>query len=439
MLDSPQDFGDISTNETSVSSTKSDVDADFESDIKILMDYSLIATGEDAMVFTMHRLVQQIVRTWLEGRGEQEKWKECFISNLNQEFPSGEYETWETCRPLFPHVKSAMSHRPKSQHSLKDWADLLFKGAWYARACGHISESKHMASMSREGRTSSGNVEAEDLSYIHGTWGLGVVHLEAGEWAEAEQLFLLALEYLRTTLGGVDHPETLIVMDYLAITYTFQGRWDEAVQLVVKVVTTRKTVLGAEHRDTLSSTSSLAVLYMFQGRYDEAERLHLQAMEAYKTKLGMDHPRTMLSMNNLAATLSEQGRLDEAEQLQLQVTETRKTKLGMEHPDTLSSMGVLASILWRQSRWHEAEQLEVHVMEARKTKLGVDHPYTLLSMAILARAWDSMGRKAEAIDLLTACVIREQRVLGPSHPDTLHDSETLLEWKTEFADSNVRS
>lgn len=47
--------------------SEDDADGDFEKkNITIHCDFSLIAVGEDSMTFTMHRLVQQTVRTWLK-------------------------------------------------------------------------------------------------------------------------------------------------------------------------------------------------------------------------------------------------------------------------------------------------------------------------------------------------------------------------------------
>ena len=76
-----------------------------------------------------------------------------FISNLNDKFPTGEYENWERCRSLFPHVRSALLHRPKSHDSLRNWAALLYRGAWYAQECGNPLDLREMASMSRKERT----------------------------------------------------------------------------------------------------------------------------------------------------------------------------------------------------------------------------------------------------------------------------------------------
>src|SRR4051812_789534 len=97
-FDFPQDVGNRSSDEDTDCSSEPDVDDGFESDIAILRDYSFISSGEDSMVFTMHRLVQLTVRAWLKTYGQEEEWKERFIKNLYGEFPTGQYENWERCR-----------------------------------------------------------------------------------------------------------------------------------------------------------------------------------------------------------------------------------------------------------------------------------------------------------------------------------------------------
>jgi hypothetical protein len=101
----------------SVSDYDSGADQRFEDDVTTLCDYSLISIGENNAIFTMHRLVQLTVRTWLKIHGKQLQWNERFINNLWREFPTGEYENWERCRSLFPHVKLAVLQRPESHGS----------------------------------------------------------------------------------------------------------------------------------------------------------------------------------------------------------------------------------------------------------------------------------------------------------------------------------
>ena len=98
------------------------------------------------------------------------------------------------------------------------------------------------------------------------------VDLNQGRNAEAEQLYLAALETLKRVLGD-DHPSTLSCMNNLALLYRNQGRYAEAEPLYLATLETRKRVLGDEHPDTLTSMSNLAILYAVQGRYAEAEPL----------------------------------------------------------------------------------------------------------------------------------------------------------------------
>ncbi|CAI7635713.1 unnamed protein product [Penicillium palitans] len=304
--------------ENTDSPSESEPDDDFEEDVTTLRDYSLISFQEDKRLFTMHRLVQITARAWLKTQGKTEQWKQQFIHNLWQGFPTGEYENWQICQSLLPHVKSAISQLPKSDNSRRKWATLLHRGAWYASEVGNILDMKEMASRSRNQRL---------------------------------KLF-----------GGEDD-ESLESTAMLATVYWLEGQWEEAENLHMQVVKTRKKKLGEDHPSTLTSMANLAATYRDQGRWEKAENLEVQVMEARKKKLGEDHPDTLRSMGNLASTFSNQGRWEEAENLEVQVMEVRKKKLGEDHPDTMRSIANLASTFWNQGRWEEAENLEVQVIE----------------------------------------------------------------------------
>jgi hypothetical protein len=58
---------------------------------------------------------------------------------------------------------------------------------------------------------------------------------------------------MRKKLLGAEHPDTLLSMGNLAVTYSNQGKWNEAEQLEVQVLDMRKKLLGAEHPDTLQA------------------------------------------------------------------------------------------------------------------------------------------------------------------------------------------
>ena len=52
---------------------------------------------------------------------------------------------------------------------------------------------------------------------------------------------------------------------------------------------------------TLASMAKLTLTYSNQGRLEEAEKLEVQVLETFKTKVGADHPDTLTSMSNLAS------------------------------------------------------------------------------------------------------------------------------------------
>ena len=100
-------------------------------------------------------------------------------------------------------------------------------------------------------------------------------HAKLGEFMEAQ---LLQEEVLK----NVEDTHSRVVESFkhnLAVTYWGQGRWEEAEELEVQGMETRKRVLGLEHPDTLTSMANLASTYWNQGRWKEAEKLEVQVME----------------------------------------------------------------------------------------------------------------------------------------------------------------
>ncbi|KAF2022483.1 hypothetical protein EK21DRAFT_83286 [Setomelanomma holmii] len=100
-----------------------------------------------------------------------------------------------------------------------------------------------------------------------------------------------------------------------------------------------------EGDDRLTLVCRCAMTLYSDGRYNEAEELFVQVMETRKRVLGKEHPFTLTSMANLASMYRNQGRWKGAEELEVQVMETSSRVLGKEHPSTLTSMAHLAFTL----------------------------------------------------------------------------------------------
>lgn len=131
---------DAKEDDASQSRTSAESEEDtFEYDVVALRNFCFVSDETGGTSFEMHALVQLATRTWLAANGKLEQWKQRFISNLSAAFPTGVYENWSVCRPLFPHAKAAAAQRPKDKQVLVEWASLLYRAAWYAEQSGNAS------------------------------------------------------------------------------------------------------------------------------------------------------------------------------------------------------------------------------------------------------------------------------------------------------------
>ncbi|PLB49195.1 TPR-like protein [Aspergillus steynii IBT 23096] len=408
--------GDVASDS---SDSGTDTDDTFEQDVATLNHYSLVSFGDNTttLTLTMHRLVQLSVRTWLKAQGQLERWNTRFIVHLRKEFPENpEYENWEKCRLLFPHVKSAMSQRPQPRDmnsdlwdtqyppSILSWADLMHQGALYALGSGNIADRRKMASRSREARMEGLGFRCQDGYYesvIANSGRLAMTFRLDEHWKEAEIIEEQVMKMSKDILGE-SHHLTLQSSNRLVTFYMNQGYWDKAEQLVRPLIEAKRKKYGEDDPVTMISTNHLATIFLNQKMWQEAEKLQLIVMKNYKT-LSPNNPRTLMIMANLAATLWHLGKVKKAEKLELEVLERRKKVLGKNHPDTLMTMHNLAATFGSQNQWDKAEQLEREALERRKSVLGENHHDTLKSTVHLAGFCFFQGRHAEAGELLSAC------------------------------------
>ncbi|CAI9636435.1 unnamed protein product [Alternaria burnsii] len=389
-------------------------DEGFEDDVLALRDYSFVAVTRDASTFEMHSLVQLATRTWLESEGQLDRWREQFISNLCAELPTGEHEDWEKCQTLFPHAWAALAQRPKNRESLKEWALLLYKAAWYAWQQGRAGEAEEMATMSMEVRR---EVLGEDNAETLDSMGMvGLAKELGGKYKEAETIHRQTLAQSEKVLGP-EHPDTLASMSNLASVLNSQGKYEEAEAMNRQTLARSEKVLGPEHPSTLTSMNNLANMLNSQGRYEEAEAMHRQTLTRSEKVLGPEHPGTLTSMNSLSLVLDRQGKYEEAEAMQRQTLARRKKVLGPEHPSTLTSMNNLANVLDSQGKYEEAEAMNRQTLARKEKVLGPEHPSTLTSMNNLANVLDSQS-KHESLPLYKRACAGYEAILGKDHPTT---------------------
>ena len=108
------------------------------------------------------------------------------------------------------------------------------------------------------------------------------------------------------------------------------------------------SVLGNGHLLIQDLRTQLSSLMVYEGRWDDAEKLQIRLIDLDATENEGQDADTLVS--DLAMTYKNQGRWEEAEELQTWIIETRTREFGPESLRTLTGIGNLAVIFESQGR-----------------------------------------------------------------------------------------
>ena len=228
------------------------------------------------------------------------------------------------------------------------------------------------------------------------------------------QLFMYRMKTL-----GEEHPHTLESRNYMAVTLSHLGRYEEALAMGQEVYEKRKKVLGEEHPDTLLTLNNMGSSLSHLGRYEEAMAVYQEAYEKRKRVFGGENPNTLNSRNDIADILLVLGHYEKAMAMYQKLYKKRKKVLGEEHPDTLRILNNMALILGYQDHNEKALKMHQDVYEKRKKALGEEDRVTLETQNCIANQLINLGRYEEALDMHQDVYEKRKKVLGEEHPDTL--------------------
>ncbi len=221
--------------------------------IKDLRRFSLVDKKRESHSFSMHRLVQAILKNSMD-EATQREWAERTIRMVNLVFPGTiDVSTWEQCQHCITHAQMCATWIEAFQLAFPEAAALLNKAGYYLK----------------------------DLAV----------------YADAEPLYQRALLIWEQVLGP-QHPNTATSLNNLALLYDNQGKYEQAEPLYQRALLIREQVLGPQHPNTATSLNNLALLYDNQGKYEQAEPLYQRAVTIMEKTLGSNHPNTITVRKN---------------------------------------------------------------------------------------------------------------------------------------------
>jgi len=234
-----------------------------------LTQYSLITRDISARTYSIHRLVQSVIRDRL-GKDAERMWAERTVKAVNRAFPVVEFATWHLCDRLLPHTQVCIRLIEKYEFKFKLATRLL-------NQCGY---------------------------YLN----------ERALFVDAELPYVRALEISEKELGK-NHLDVATSLNNLAGLYYAQGKLTNAEPLYTRALAIKEKALGKDHPIVATSLNNLGLLYHAQGKLKDAELLYCRALAIREKSLDKDHQDVATSLNNLAGLYIANRKFEDTEQL----------------------------------------------------------------------------------------------------------------------------
>jgi serine/threonine-protein kinase len=334
----------------------------------------------------------------------------------------------------------------------------------------------------RRGEERARNLRGEPLVQARLLRVMARAHHNLGQYREAEEVALEAVELLKDELG-VDHHEMAPALTQLGISLSAAGKYESARLALERALTSeerwhgrlvpemgdilehlarvtiylgdltkaeaqasralniKERFLGAEDPSTLNTRSALASIYRYQGRYDLAEVGFREVLAIRRSLNNPDLTRLTGDMLQLGDVLRAQRmELEEAEGLYREAVTILRDGSANADRNFVWGLTSLAALEELQGDLPEAENLLSQAVEIRLRTFGENHPLVAEALGEYAEFLTRHDRPQEAERFLRRASEIDLRTVGPfhsRHAGTLAGLATALmrQNKLEEADS----
>jgi len=340
-----------------------------------LTRYSILERQDDEKGYSMHRLLQEIVRNKI---GNDLQWaRYCLLLfSKSYDFEYGDIESQNYFLKLTPHIEVFLN----------------------------ITKT-----------TLTTDEEQEKIAYLYLMGGVGNRYL--GNYIRALELLLNASTIFEKILGE-EHPNTATAYNEMASVFYYQGNYAEALEYYGYALAIRKKVLGKEHPDTATIYNNMAAVFRIRGDYAEALKYYSYALIIYEKVLGKEHLMTARTYNSMSVVFCEQGDYDKALEYCSFALAIQEKVLGKEHPDTAITYNNMAIVFYNQGNYDKALEYYGYTLAIREKILGKEHPDTATTYNCISVIFHDQGDYDKALEYCDFALATREEILGKEHPNT---------------------
>ncbi len=245
-------------------------------------------------------------------------------------------------------------------------------------------------------------------------------------YVEARELYKYVYIAQRDANGGVSATEILNSWIGLARAVRLCGNFPQARDLGQDVMVYGLDQLGPAHYLILRAAIDLSIaMRRIPANYDEALELATDTLEQCKHRRGQQNPDTMAAAISLSNVLRVVGQITEALELAAATAETYPDVYGAEHPYNYGCIGNLALLRRLTGDPHSARRLNETALAGLDARLTRDHFFSLTVAVNLATDLAALGDIQAARALGDDSLARLTRLFGEDHFLTLSCAANL--------------
>lgn len=409
----------------------------FDGSMKILLRYSLIARQGDKSFFSIHRLVQSVIRdaaTDLEKKGMINM---QVVPALRDTFPDPEdTQQWKICAQYMPHVLECTQWVLQHKLFFSSIGELFYKAGIYAQKQARYQEAEQFYTLALRILQDCG----EDIMAAVILHMLAMIYQLQRHYQQAENFYQQAQEILEARSEEPEAVSLIIsaIKGNRAELYRDQGNFKQALSSYLENPPPQPNAIEEADLESAITLNNRALLYTNQSKYEEAEAFHLRALAIRQRLLSNDHPDVANSLNNLAGLYRLMGRYDDAEKNYQQALTIMERHYEADHPEIATAFNNLGELYRVQGRYDLAEDYLVKALTIRKKQ--PENSFRAQSLTSLGVLYVEQGKYAKGETVLREALELQKQYLGSNHPDlatTLNDLGTCCMHQDKLAEAET--
>jgi tetratricopeptide (TPR) repeat protein len=376
-----------------------------------LTRYSLIEKFPEGRTFSIHRLVQEVIKAGIdqqEARARRAK----LIKVMADAFPIVSYEYWPLCSRLLRHAIELVGPVDRAELQSVEAGTLLHRAAHFLEETGDYQLSVSIYQHAVKVREVVLGADHEDTGTSINNMGL--VMFKLGYFKQAEETLRRALA-VRSKACGERHRDVGQTWNNLALAVGELGRLDESQECLNKAREILEQETDGYDEGKMTTLSNIANLMHKRGKEKEAEEITRNVLAQREANLGEMHPLVAFTLCNLAVYAGERGDTREGLDLIRRAMAIQEEAIGQIHPDYANSCNAYANLLTQDKQYDEAIKAYRLAGEVMAHTMGPRHPRIATVLINLGHCYQEMGNREQAIAHYQRAVDLLEARVGPEH------------------------